>query len=46
MIYIFYTKNNIEQKSQGFSDYWLAYKEAQLLQLNNNNISNIKIIEE
>lgn len=32
-------------QSQGFSDYWLAFKELATLKANNNNIANAILIE-
>jgi hypothetical protein len=37
--------NWTQHKSQGFSDFWLAYKEAALLSANNSNVTNVKVIE-
>jgi hypothetical protein len=50
MVTITYEKHDKEgnwttHTSQGFSDLWLAYKEAALLTQNNNNIANVKVLE-
>lgn len=50
MITITYEKHDkagnwTQHESQGFSDLWLAYKEALLLSVNNNNVANVKVIE-
>jgi hypothetical protein len=37
--------NWTKHELQGFSDMWLAYKEAALLSVNNSNVAYIEIIE-